>query len=104
VKSAQKRDPAQSLAGVGMRSGNNNCGMLYNLFFSLVFIAVILPAATQGAAEPSCDGRIRGQGEESSLVILKPDAVRSVCAHFGIKCKMYTYLYLHIYKYIYMYP
>mmetsp|Transcript_49635 Transcript_49635/g.80093 ORF Transcript_49635/g.80093 Transcript_49635/m.80093 type:complete len:187 (-) Transcript_49635:444-1004(-) len=62
-------------AGVGVRSAHNHCGMLSNLFFSLVVIAVILPAAAQGAAEPSCDGRIRGQGEESSLVILKPDAV-----------------------------
>jgi len=39
-------------------------------------LVVILPVnAAQDTPEPSCDRRIRGEGEESSLVILKPDAV-----------------------------
>lgn len=52
----------------------------------LTVLVVILPVnAAQDTPEPSCDRRIRGEGEESSLVILKPDAVQ---------CMLYVHIHV----------
>lgn len=40
-----------------------------------LLVAVLLVVAAQGAEDELCSRRMRGEGEESTLIILKPDAV-----------------------------